>query len=154
MDIKMRITGVGEVLAKLRYITQRVPDGARKKMRSVADHIVEEAKLNAPEDSGDLVASIRKEVTYGGKGRLQIDIVAGGNPKVDRYVAEVHENYEGMVAPSKWGKGPSPRTKAKRAANPGRYVGEKFLERAIRSNEKRIPQDIFEAVMAEIPEKL
>ena len=154
MDIKLKVSGISEVMAKIRYIAQKVPENGRKKMHALADFLVKEAQLNAPERNGNLVASIRKEVTYGHRGRLQIDIVAGGNALVDRYVVQVHEHYEDMVAPSKYGSGPSGRTYAKRLANPGRYIGEKFLSRAIEDNRERIPAELMQAIMKNIPETL
>lgn len=153
MDIKLKVFGVNEVLAKLRYLSEKIPRTARNQMNRAADKMVAEAKLNAPERSGALVDSIRKEKTYGDKGRLQIDIVAGGTPLTDRYVAEVHENYEGMTAPSKYGSGPSARTYEKRRANPGRYIGEKFLDRAVNDYKGKLPKEIMEAIVSVIPKE-
>ena len=137
MDVKMGVTGIEEVYAALRNEAERVSATARKTMHRGADQIVKEARLNAPVDSGDLEDSIHKEAGYGERGRLQIDIVMD----VD-YGTEMHENYESY----KPGKG----TIAKREANPGRYVGGKFITRAVEAVSPRLIKDLIGAVIRKI----
>ena len=144
----MKVTGVGNTLAMLSYVGARVPDGARKKMHRIADNIIKDAQLFAPVDKHNLEKSIRKEVTYGGRGRLQIEITAGGfvdGVDVDVYLVRVHENYESMS--------PGAGTRVKRAMNPGVYIGEKFLTRAVdRHKEKAV--DIIAQEVNDIIEEL
>jgi hypothetical protein len=125
MKFKSKILGFEEVSIGLRHMADKVADASRKQMHRTADKIVKEAQLNAPVDLHNLEQSIHKDISYGERGRLKITVVAGGvvnGVNVDQYAALIHENYESMQ--------PGAGTIAKRAANPGRYIGEKFLERA------------------------
>ena len=143
----IKIDGVAQLLAEMRSVGQRVPENARKTMHRNADVIVREAQLNTPVDKHNLELSIRKEVAYGFRGRLQIDIVAGGfvnGVDVDRYILEVHENYDSRK--------PGPGTLAKMAANPGRLIGAQFLERALRAQEEKLRPQMIEAVLRGIKE--
>lgn len=139
--IGMNVAGAGEVVTQLFHAGERVKDGARKAMHRVSDRIVKEAKLNCPVDKHNLEESIHAEKDYERNGRLTIKIVVGGTVNgvnVDAYAAEVHEHYESMH--------PGPGTIAKRIANPSRYVGEKFLERAVKDNEEYI----FAHILAQV----
>lgn len=165
--ISMQIKGAKEIAANFRYSAEKVPDGARKAMHRLADKVLKEARLNTPVDTFNLEKSIVKKVSYGGRGRLQIDIEVGGKMldgvvidakknrnlskqqrkrrvNVDQYAAMIHENYSSMK--------PGDGTIAKRLANPGRYVGEKFLERALKDNKQPIYEGIFRAVMNSLRE--
>lgn len=167
MKMDMKVTGMKELQAQLRYTAEKVPDNARKAMHRAADHILKEAKLNTPVDKFNLEKSIRKEVTYGVRGRLQINILVGGmmvdgvnitkqknrnlskqqrkrRVNVDQYAVLVHEAYETSVA---YKNGPGPGTRAKMLANPGRKIGSKFLERALRDNRKTTYTTIFQSVV-------
>ncbi|MBA8881726.1 HK97 gp10 family phage protein [Phyllobacterium myrsinacearum] len=135
--IRMRSTGGSQVVVELRNMGQRVVENARKTMHASAGRIVQEAKLNTPVDTHDLEQSIRIEKSYGTAGRLQIDIVAGGG-HIDAYAAEVHENYN----PEHAGEG----TKEKMRQNPGRLIGEKYLDRAVEDEEGKLNARIIGAI--------
>lgn len=144
MKVTMKASGFDQLYVALNHAADRVRDAARKQMHRGADIIVDEAKLNTPVDKHNLERSIRKEVNYGFRGRLQIQIVMGGivnGVNVDEYAYEVHENYEDM--------GVGPGTAAKRLANPGRYVGSKFLERAMKDNQDKLQRGMISAVLKE-----
>jgi hypothetical protein len=146
MNFKGVISGFEEIAVGLRHAADRVKDGARKQMHRSADKIVTAAKLYCPEDEGNLVASIRKEISYENRGRLQITVVCGGEingVNVDQYAVIVHEHYEGMLV-----KGPGKNTLAKMAANPGVYIGSKFIERAADDNKPRLLESMIETVKA------
>lgn len=142
------IKGLEAVILELRNTGVLVAANARKTMHRAADRIVREAKLNCPEDTEALVDSIQKEVAYGERGRLQINVTAGNtgasNPRsgepVDSYAQRVHEDYENIPG------APGPRTIQKREANPGRYVGEKFLDRAADEERVKLKQRMIDAV--------
>jgi hypothetical protein len=145
MKMKMRATGVKELEARFRYAAEKVPDNARKLMHRRSDKIVKMAKLFAPVDDHELEDSIRKEVTYSSKGRLQISVVAGGIVRgvdVSRYVAIIHENYESFK--------PGKNTIAKRAANPGIYVGSKFIKRAVDAERKSLREAMINVTVRTI----
>jgi len=144
MKSGIKITGLNEIYLALNHAAERVADGARKAMHRGADEIVREAKLNTPVDEHNLEESIRKEVTYGFRGRLVINVIMGGmvnGVNVDNYAVEVHENYSQMK--------PGPGTVAKRQANPQRYVGEKFLERAGKDVRARLERNAIQVVRRE-----
>jgi hypothetical protein len=145
MKARMRMTGGIELHALLKSNARKVPERARKVMHSASDKIVEEARLNAPVDDAELEDSIHKEVSYTGRGRLVIHVIAGGvvrGVNVDRYAAEIHENYESYT--------PGPGTVAKRQANPGRYVGSKFLQRAVDDHKEKLLKVMVDAVVKEM----
>jgi hypothetical protein len=76
---------------------------------------------------------------------MAVDIVVGGEVRgvdVDQYAMLIHENYRGMNP----GKG----TLAKQAANPGRIVGEKFLERAVDDQMPKIIAQMSAAIIREL----
>ena len=137
----MNARGFGAVFARLNNIGEKVPDNARKTMHRAADRVVRNAKLMAPVDKHNLEESIKKEISYGFRGRLQINVTAGGfvnGVNVSNYVAEVHENYSSFV--------PGPNTVAKQNANPQVIVGEKFLERALEQERTKLRQQMIRAV--------
>jgi hypothetical protein len=141
MSSGVAVIGAEEVMLALRNLAKVVPDHARRTMHNVADKIVDLAKQQAPVDLHNLEDSIHKEVSYNDQRRLQIDIIAGGvvnGVDVGEYVTRIHEDYSSMNP----GKG----TIAKRAANPGVHVGEKFLERAYDFYERKLNKMMIEAV--------
>lgn len=143
--IKMGLNGLDSVMFKLRNLGTKVPENGRKVMHRAADRIVRQAKINAPRLEGNLEDSIRKVVSYGERGRLQIDIVMGGTingVNVDEYALEMHENYEAYR--------PGPGTREKMAQNPGAIIGSKFIERAV--DEER--EKLMNAMIAGIRETI
>lgn len=144
MKPSIKIHGVKQLEIKLRHTADRVADSARKTMHRGAANILKEAQLNAPVDEHNLEKSLRIERTTGIRGRLELTIVMGGfvgNVNVDRYAVEVHEHYSSM--------GVGPGTQAKRLANPGRYIGEKFLERAAKDGEAKLLAAMISTVKKE-----
>lgn len=146
----IKINGVGHVKTMLRNIAHRVPDIARGQMKRSAARVVKLAKIMVPEDEGLLRDSIRIEKTYGDRGRLQIDVIAGNAMAVkasgrqinlDQYALLVHEAYETSVA----SKGPGPRTREKMAQHPNIKIGSGFLFRAMQTEDES-----FTRVMVQI----
>ena len=140
---------IGDAAVKLmlRNVAERVPDRARKTMHKYADLIVADAKLFVPVDTHNLEESIHKVVSYGFRGRLQIDIEAGGfinGVDVDEYALMIHENYEALH--------PGAGTAAKRLANPGVYIGSKYLERAYEKHIDALRADMIVAINEGIAE--
>ena len=145
--IGMKVTGIEQLMARLRNTAEKVPETARKTMHRGADRIVERARLQSPVDLHNLEESIQKNVGYedGRRGRLRIDITVGGvvnGVDVDLYAVRVHEAYEVSVAPN----GPGPGTLAKMRANPGVRIGSKFLERALDRERDRLTRDMIAAI--------
>lgn len=129
----MKISGLNEVVAGLRNAAQRVSQGAQRVVYGEADEIVREAQLNAPVDKYNLERAITRDNGRLSGFRFVITISVGGmvgNVDVTRYALFIHENYSSL--------NPGPGTVQKRAANPGRYIGEKFLERALNARRGRV----------------
>lgn len=151
----MRVKGASSVKATFRHVGERVVDSARKMMHSSADKIVKEAKINAPVEEYRLEESIRKVVSYGERGRLQIDIEVGGDVdgvNVDQYAAIIHENYESIISDTpKDASGNIRReaTKIKQRKYPDHYVGGKFLDRAAEPYKSKL-KDRMAALVTEI----
>jgi hypothetical protein len=144
--ITFKDIGTGAVIQYLNHAADKVADSARKSMHRSADRIVKRAQLFAPVDEHNLEESIRKQVTYETRGRLKIDVVAGGfinGVDVDEYAARIHEAYP----EDRPGKG----TQDKRDANPGVHIGGKFLERAAKEEEKKLTQAMIASIQSEIP---
>jgi hypothetical protein len=140
----IQISGVAKVVTMLRNVAQKVPDHARRTMHNGADEIVERAKLFCPRDTGALEDSIHKEVGYGARRRLEIDVVAGQG--LD-YAEMIHENYEGL--PNTPGKN----TVEKMAENPGVLIGSKFLTRAADEQAPKLERMMIEAVTEVVEEE-
>lgn len=137
--MKMTETGCDAVILMLRNVAQKVPENARKVMHKQADAIVVLAKRMAPEDDGELTDAIHTEISKDERGRLQIDIVCGGIVRgvdVDRYAAEIHENYESMK--------PGEITILKQQIDPSIVVGGKFLDRAAEASRPRLMKAMIE----------
>lgn len=131
---------------ELRNVAKVVPSNARKTMRRAAERIVRRARIYVPEDTGELRDSIRIEATYGERGRLQINVVAGGDIVVnaqgrtitlDQYAAIIHEHYDQFE--------PGPRTVEKMRQYPG-LVGGFFLDRAAEDEREKLERDMIEGV--------
>ncbi|MER9176316.1 hypothetical protein NKH72_22310 [Mesorhizobium sp. M0955] len=138
--IKMKVTGVAEVKTRLRNIATLVPDTARKMMHASADRIVQEGRLNAPFEDGELEEAIHVEKSYeAGRGRLMIDVVAGGvvnGVDVDEYAAVMHESDYAL----------GPNSLAKQAEHPERTVGRKYLERAAEDEQEPLMTKMIAAI--------
>src|SRR4029077_19140389 len=105
--------------------------------------------LNAPDDDGQLESSIHLEKGYEDNGRMMSALIAGGivdGIKVDAYATLIHENYESMK--------PGPNTIAKRDANPGVYVGGKFLDRAADDSAEKLEKALIKVVHDDLREML
>lgn len=147
MRMKMEEFGCDELIVTLTNIARKVPETGRKTMHRGADKIIKEAQLNAPVDKHNLEQSITKEIGYDQDqgGRLTIIIRVGGSVNgvdVEEYAMSVHENYGDMT--------PGPGTIAKREANPGRYVGEKFLQRAVEDQRQKLMKAMIDAIYEEL----
>lgn len=134
MKPKMVTKGMGYNIMLLRNYAKEIPDHAARTMQRAANRIVKNAKNYVPEDTGDLMNSIRIEKSRGARGRTQVDVIVGNmegkvrEVDLNHYAALVHESYE------LWAKKPSDKTKAKMARFPGK-VGSGFLTRAASEEE-------------------
>lgn len=144
-SFKLNDASYSRVQTKLVNIGNLVPSNARKTMRRAAERIVKNAQLYVPEETGALKDSIRLVATYGIRGRLQINVVAGGMEvlrngrmvNLDQYAGIIHEFFDEMKAGAK--------TLEKMAANPNK-VGAGFLRRAAQEEQARITHDMIAAI--------
>lgn len=155
----MAITGIAATQIRLRNIADKVAENGRKVMNKGSDKIVSEAKINCPEDHGDLVSTIRaekgREARDGGGhgGRLTITLTFGGvSPEsgrdTDPYAVQIHENYEGMLK-----HGPGEKTLEKMSQYPDHQIGSHFLTRAADAERDRLRKAMIEAVHVGIDER-
>lgn len=139
----------GRVTTMLRNLGPKVDSNAARAMRRAAVRIQERAQNYTPVDEGDLEASIRIVEKRGKRGRLEIDIVMGGDQhhvtkangqsvNLDSYALLVHEAYSTMK--------PGPNTIAKRTIYGEDKVGEKFMDRAFADDDGAAYHDVLEAV--------
>ena len=133
MKGKISLSGLDAVLNGINAAAKRVVDGGKRVIYSEADTIVHEAQLNAPVDKHNLEKAITRDKGSLRGFRFVITISVGGfvgDVDVTKYALLIHENYSSMK--------PGPGTLQKRQQNPGRYVGEKFLERALNDRRGRL----------------
>ncbi len=145
----MKVKGLQAVHLMMRSMGERVPDTARKQMHRAADRIVKRARIYVPEDTEALKNSIRIERSYGGRGRLQIDIIVGDASTVNaagktidlnQYAAIIHERYRDFK--------PGQGTLDKRMQYPGSYIGEQFMTRAAEDEQPGLERNLVQAISA------
>lgn len=142
--IRMRAHNVGKVVIELGHLGERVVDNARKTMHAAAKRIEKKAKLNAPVDEHNLEDSIRIERYTVERGRLALEVVAGGEVNgvnVDDYAALMHEGDYNL----------GPGSIAKQQANPDVVVGRKYLERARDEEEETLDEKMIHALRRILP---
>lgn len=131
MRASARVSGMGAVQMQLRNIAQKVPAHAARTMQRAANRIVETAKIMVPEDTGNLMESIRIERGVQADRRIFINVIAGNqtvtlpNGKeidLNQYALIIHENYDQM--------NPGEKTLDKMAKYPDYQIGARFLSRA------------------------
>ena len=136
---------VGELDALEEQIEKRLDETLTK----LALHIMHDAKRLAPIDSGDLEAAMHvgsnvanpfnvSEVKRTLEG-MYIDF--GASPEVDHYAVVQHEGFRRTSKGNIVMLTPGEKTLSKGPYN-GEMPGKKFLERAIKMNEKRIIEEL------------
>lgn len=141
-DLSFRRVEVG-----LRNIADRVPSHASRAMRRAAIRIMNRAKIYVPEDTEALKDSIRVEAQRGARGRLEINVIAGGLDVInangrlvslDQYAAIIHEAYESM--------NPGPKTVVKMEEYPNAHIGSGFLTRAAEDERETLSRNVIEDI--------
>lgn len=129
----MKIEGLDAVRLMLLQDQDKAVDAARKQMTRAAKEVQKEAVLNAPVDLGNLEKAIQIDSPRTSRAELKEITVyvasEAGGVDVGRYAEIVHERYGDPGGPAGT-HGPGPGTLSKMAANPGRFIGKKYLERA------------------------
>lgn len=140
-----------DLAAALRRGEVRTTKAALRHMRKMAEKVKNDSIANSPVDTHALEDAHHVIEAKGGT-RIESKVEVGGVISTDEgakdvsdYAAEIHENYDYDYKPGK-------DTLAKRAANPNRHVGGKFLERALEENEQSM-DDMLEAIMDDIEQQ-
>lgn len=139
----MRISGVDKVQVNLRQISERTTRKSRRVIEEEGYKLRDEARLNAPVDTGNLEQAIRVEVRYEGRYRRKV-VEVGVDLDEAPYAIFMHEGWEGHPT---YNLGPRSRRKAE-ALN--RIVGRKYLERAATDREESILQRVGQAIAGEL----
>lgn len=140
----------GHVEVALRNIALKVPNHASRTMRRAAARMVAKAKMYVPEDTAALMESIRVEEGRGARGRLQLNLVVGGETIVnargksinlDQYAEIIHENYEAILV-----YGPGDRTQEKMDMYGADKVGSGFLTRAADEERASLDREMIDGI--------
>lgn len=140
---KVRHEDWGRVELYLTNTEARVRDNAARSLRRSAERIAKRAKTYTPEDTGDLMNSIRVEAKRGRKNRTEYTIVMGGmigaerGIDLDQYAYIVHEFYDLM---------PTGAGTAAKMEIYGDKVGAHFMTRALRDDGELAQHDMIQAV--------
>lgn len=141
------VKGLKGVMARISRSEKRVMDGSLSALRAMAELVRDEARLNAPRDTGDLEGAIDtfEERVRNAKGQFgQVTIRVGVD--VSKLKLEDHAGYDysiPMHEDHEYKLGP--KSQAKQDGQ-GNIVGYKYLERALRDNEKKVRAAVSKAV--------
>jgi hypothetical protein len=145
--VGLTIKGLAAVQARIARSEERVMDGSLSALRAMAQLVVEEARRNAPVDTGDLENAIvaveeRERTLLGRFGQTTIRV----GVDVSKLDLEAHGGYDysiRMHEDSSYNLGP--RSEEKQAAL-GNTVGYKYLERALKENQAKVQRAVEEAI--------
>lgn len=147
--IGMKVSGVGQVVARFDNISRRVHRANREQMKRSSERVVSLARRMCPRLTGDLEETIQALPARDADAnrRLTISVVAGGlTPSgidTSAYAIRVHEDYDEQHM------GPETRLKQQGETL---QIGRHFLTRALEMEGERLPDDIFRTVMRVIEE--
>jgi HK97 gp10 family phage protein len=137
------IEGLEAMIQNLDRIEQQVLQKVEDTLTKLAEKVIEDAKRLAPLDSGDLEAAL---VVGDVKKTLQgIYIDFGTSPEVDNYATVQHEGFRRTSSGRVVYMSPGEKT-ASKTPHKGYLPGKKFLENAIKINERLIIQELTEAL--------
>lgn len=140
------IKNLKAIKARLSRSEQKVMDGSLAALRAMGDLVAAEARLNAPVDTGDLEGAISttEERTRNARGQFgQVTIKVGVD--TSKLKLEDHKGYDYSIPMHEgtYDLGPLSLEKQKTQTN---EVGRKYLERALRENEKKVRAAVERAV--------
>jgi Bacteriophage HK97-gp10, putative tail-component len=138
------IGGIDTMILTLEQIEKELFKKIDKTLTKLAEKVIEDAKKLAPLDSGDLEAALVvgdvKQILQ----RVYVDF--GTSPEVDHYSVVQHEGFretkDGKII---FMKEPGPKT-ASKPSHKGYTPGKKYLENAIKINEKLIAKELAAAL--------
>lgn len=147
----LKITGLDKVLKNLARTEARTKAGSLAGLREAAQIIVEEARANAPIDTGDLENAIvasetRERNSLGQFGQVQVQV----GVDVSRLNLEAHDGYDysiKMHEDPNYNLGPLSQAKQDGSSH---TVGYKYLTRALKEKSKEARAVIVAAVKGAI----
>jgi HK97 gp10 family phage protein len=137
------LEGIGAAIAALDRIEKEVEEKIDKALEKLAKKVIFDAKKLAPIDSGDLEAALIVGEVKKLVGSMFIDF--GTSPEVDEYATVQHEGFRKTKEGKVIYMSPGPKTESK-ASYKGYMPGKKYLENAIKINEKLIIEELSAAL--------
>lgn len=143
----LTVKGLAAVQARISRTEAKVMDSSLSALRAMAQLVVEEARRNAPVDTGDLEGAIvaieeRERTLLGRFGQTTIRV----GVDVSKLDLSAHGGYDYSIRMHEDGSYKlGPRSEEKQAAL-GNTVGYKFLERALKENQAKVQAKVAEAV--------
>lgn len=136
------IEGIDAMILTLDQLEQEIDEKIDRVLTRLAEKIIQDAKKLAPLDSGDLEAALVIGEVKKMLHRRYIDF--GNSPEVDDYAVVQHEGFRKTKKGKVVYMSPGPKTMSK-ASYKGYMAGKKYLENAIKINEKLIIQELTAA---------
>ncbi|REK68001.1 MAG: hypothetical protein C6P35_03255 [Cohnella sp.] len=133
------LEGIGAMTAALDKIGDDLDRRLDEVLTKLALKVAHDAKRLAPIDSGDLEAAINVGEVKKLIGMSYIDI--GTSPEVDSYAVVQHEGFRKTASGAIVELKPGEKTLSKGSYN-GYIPGKKFLENALKMNEKLILEEL------------
>lgn len=137
------IEGIDAMIDSLNKIEKEMYDKIDRALTQLAKKVIADAKYLAPLDSGDLEAALHvgevKKLLH------SIFIDFGVSPEVDDYATVQHEGFRKTKTGKVVYMSPGPKTQSK-GAHKGYMPGKKYLENAIKINERTIAKELAAAL--------
>jgi hypothetical protein len=137
------VEGIGAAIADLDRIEREIELKIDNVLTRLAYRIIEDAKKLAPIDSGDLEAALIIGEVKRMIGSKYIDF--GTSPEVDDYATVQHEGFRKTKTGRVVHMSPGPKTVSK-GSHKGYMPGKKYLENAIKINERLIIEELTAAL--------
>lgn len=137
------IEGIETTIKNLDRIEKEVEQKIDRALTFLAERVIEDAKHLAPLDTGDLegsltVTEVKREIK-----RMYIDF--GNSPETDDYATVQHEGFRKTKNGKVVYMSPGEKTRSK-GAYKGYLPGKKYLENAIKLNERLIIEELRKAL--------
>jgi HK97 gp10 family phage protein len=137
------VEGIGTAIADLDRIEREIELKLDRVLTRLAQKVIEDAKKLAPIDSGDLEAALVVGEVKKLLGTMFIDF--GTSSEVDEYATVQHEGFRKTKNGKVVHMTPGPKT-ASKGSHKGYMPGKKYLENAIKINERLIIEELSAAL--------
>lgn len=141
--VVFEVDGIGAMIKELDRIEQEFEKRIDRVLTNLAHKVIFDAKKLAPIDTGDLEAALIVGEVKKMIGQMYIDF--GVSPEVDDYATVQHEGFRKTKTGKVVYMSPGPKTESK-GPHKGYLPGKKYLENAIKINEKLIIQELTAAL--------